>query len=61
MLKSVDEFLERLSPESRRKATTLMSIHEHLPVQVRKHLNEVGWTKGLRTAKVARAEGQHFD
>ena len=38
-----------------------MSIHNHLPLQVRKDLQEVGWTKGLRTAKVARSEGQHFD
>ena len=38
-----------------------MSIHEHLPPQVRKDLKEVGWTKGLELAKLARAEGQHFD
>ena len=34
-LKSFDEFLERRFPESRRKAYYLMSIHEHLPPQVR--------------------------
>jgi hypothetical protein len=60
-LKSFDEFLERRFPESRRKAYYLMSIHEHLPPQARKGLKEVGWTKGLELAKVARAEGQHFD
>jgi hypothetical protein len=60
-LKSFDEFLERRFPESRRKAYYLMSIHEHLPPQARKELNEVGWTKGLELAKVARAEGQQFD
>jgi hypothetical protein len=60
-LKSFDEFLERRFPESRRKAYYLMSIHEHLPPQARKELKEVGWTKGLELAKVARAEGQHFD
>src|SRR5215469_12923053 len=38
-----------------------MSIHEHLPPQARRDLKEVGWTKGLELAKVARAEGQHFD
>lgn len=59
--KSFDEFLERRFPESRRKAYYLMSIHEHLPPQARKDLKEVGWTKGLELAKVARAEGQHFD
>jgi len=60
-LKSFDEFLEQRFPESRRKAYYLMSIHEHLPPQARKDLKEVGWTKGLELAKVARAEGQEFD
>jgi len=60
-LKSFDEFLERRFPESRRKAYYLMSIHEHLPPEARKGLKEVGWTKGLELAKVARAEGQEFD
>jgi hypothetical protein len=60
-LKSFDEFLEKRFPESRRKAYYLMSIHEHLPPQVRKELKEVGWTKGRELAKLARAEGQRFD
>jgi hypothetical protein len=60
-LKSFDEFLERRFPESRRKAYYLMSIHEHLPPRARKDLKEVGWTKGLELAKLARAEGQRFD
>ena len=60
-LKSFDEFLERRIPESRRKAYYLMSIHEHLPPQARKDLKQVGWTKGLELAKLARAEGQRFD
>ena len=38
-----------------------MSIHEHLPPQVRKGLKGVGWTKGLELAKVARRDGQDFD
>src|ERR1700720_274980 len=38
-----------------------MSIHEHLPPQARKDLKEVGWTKGLELAKVARRDGQEFD
>src|SRR5437879_11019141 len=46
-LKSFDEFLERRFPESRRKAYYLMSIHEHLPLQVKRELKQVGWTKGL--------------
>ena len=60
-LKSFDELLERRFPESRRKAYYLMSIHEHLPPQVRRDLKEVGWTKGLELAKVARRDGQNFD
>ncbi len=38
-----------------------MSIHEHLPPQARRELKEVGWTKGLELAKLARRDGQHFD
>ena len=60
-LKSFDEFLERRFPESRRKAYYLMSIHEHLPPQVRKELKQVGWTKGLELAKLARKQGQRFE
>ncbi len=56
-VKSLDEFLERRFPESRRKAYYLMSIHEHLPPQARKELKEVGWTKGLELAKIAKGIG----
>jgi hypothetical protein len=60
-VKSFDEFLERRFPESRRKAFYPMSIHEHLPPQARKELKEVGWTKGVELAKIARRDRQHFD
>jgi hypothetical protein len=60
-VKSFDEFLKRRFPESRRKAYYLMSIHEHLPPQARRELKEVGWTKGLELAKIARRDRQHFD
>ena len=60
-LASFDDFLERRFPESRRKAYYLMSIHEHLPPEVRKDLRDIGWTKGRELAKLARAEGQDFD
>jgi hypothetical protein len=60
-LKSFDEFLARRFSESRRKAYYLMSIHEHLPPQVRKDLKEIGWTKGRELAKLARRDGHHFD
>ena len=60
-LKSFDEFLARRFPESRRKAYYLMSIREHLPPQVRRDLKQVGWTKGLELAKLARQQGQRFE
>jgi hypothetical protein len=60
-LKSFDEFLDRRFPESRRKAYYLMSIHEHLPPQVKKDLKEIGWTKGLELAKLARKQGKRFE
>ncbi len=59
-LTSFDDFLSHRFPESRRKAYYLMSIHEHLPPQVRKQLKEVGWAKGLELAKLARKQGEHF-
>src|SRR5437660_4775178 len=61
-LKSFDEFLARRFPESRRMAYYLMTIHEHLPPQARRELKQVGWTKGLELAKLARRrDGQEFD
>jgi hypothetical protein len=61
-LRSFDDFLERRFPESRRKAYYLMSIHEHLPAPVKRELKQVGWTKGLELAKLARRrDGQEFD
>src|SRR5689334_4516611 len=60
-LSSFDEFLERRFPESRRKAYYLMSIHENLPPQARKQLQEVGWTKGIELVKLARRDRQNFD
>src|SRR5437879_3951358 len=61
-LTSFDDFLERRFPESRRKAYYLMSIHEHLPAPIKRELKQVGWTKGLELAKLARrGNGQEFD
>ncbi len=60
-LKSFDEFLERRFPESRRKAYYLMSIHEHLPPQIRKELKQVGWAKAAELTKVARSDGKAFE
>jgi len=60
-LKSFDEFLKRRFPDSRRTAYYLMSIHEHLPPQVRHELKQVGWTKAAEMTKVARSDGKDFD
>ena len=60
-LGSFDEFLERRFPESRRKAYYLMAIHEHLPRQMHRQLELLGWTKARELVKVARREGQRFE
>jgi hypothetical protein len=60
-LTSFDDFLEIRFAGSRRKAYYLMSIHDHLPPQARKQLKEIGWTKGLELAKLAKRDGQDFD
>jgi hypothetical protein len=39
-----------------------MSIHEHLPPEVKRQLKQVGWSKGLELAKLARSrDPQSFD
>jgi hypothetical protein len=43
------------------KAYYLISIHEQLPPEAKKELMQVGWTKGLELAKVARRHGKDFD
>ena len=60
-LKSFDEFLEKRFPESRRKAYYLMAIHEQLPRIPKPELREVGWTKAIELAKIARRDGQRFE
>ncbi len=35
-----------------------MSIHEHVPPQVKR---ELSWIKGLELAKLARRDGPHFE
>jgi hypothetical protein len=53
-------FWRRRFPESRRKAYYLMSIHEHLPPEARRELKQLGWTKGIELAKLARRDRQNF-
>jgi hypothetical protein len=60
-LTSFDEFLERKFPESRRKAYYLMAIQERLHRVAKAELKQVGWTKAVELAKVARRDGQEFD
>jgi len=60
-VRSFDEFLERKSPESRRKAYYLMAIHEQLPRIHNVELQQVGWAKATELAKLARRDGQRFD
>ena len=55
-LKSFDDFLSNRFPESRRKAYYLMSIHEHLPPELRRE-REVGITKTLIGAHWPEAYG----
>jgi hypothetical protein len=39
-----------------------MSIHEHLPPEVKRELKQVGWSKGLELAKLARhRDSRSFD
>ena len=59
-LKSFDEFLQRRFPDSRRTAYYLMSIHEHLPPQIRRELKQVGWTKAAELTKVARSRREEL-
>ena len=54
-------FWEGGFPDSRRTAYYLMSIHEHLPPQVRRELKQVGWTKAAELTRVARSDGKDFD
>ena len=49
-VKSFDESMERRFPESRRKAYYLMSIHEHLPPQVRRELKELAGPRRERNS-----------
>ncbi len=54
-------FWKRRFPDSRRTAYYLMSIHEHLPPQIRRELKQVGWTKAAELTRVARSDGKDFD
>jgi len=59
--KSFEAYLEEKFPDSRRKAYYLMSIHDHLRPIPAPEIEELGWSKALELAKVARSEGRRFD
>jgi hypothetical protein len=59
--KSFDHYLETRFPDSRRKAYYLMSIHDHLKQIPTAEIEDLGWSKAMELAKVARSEGRHFD
>ncbi len=59
--RSFEQFLEVKFPDSRRKAYYLMSIHDHLRQIPTQEIENLGWSKALELAKVARSEGRHFD
>jgi hypothetical protein len=58
---SFEAYLEAKFPDSRRKAYYLMSIHDHLKQIPAAEIEDLGWSKALELAKVARSEGRHFD
>jgi hypothetical protein len=60
-LNSLDEFLEKRFPESRRKAYYLMAIQENLKRIPKHRLQEVGWSKAAELVKVVRRDGKDFD
>ena len=59
--RTFEHFLEAKFPDSRRKAYYLMSIHDHLKRIPTQEIENLGWSKALELAKVARSEGRHFD
>jgi hypothetical protein len=60
-LKSFDDFLECRFPGSRRRAYYFMSIHEHMPKQLKSELNAIGWKKSAELVKVIRRDPEHFE
>lgn len=58
---SFEAYLEDKFPDSRRKAYYLMSIHDHLRQIPTAEIENLGWSKALELAKVARSEGRRFD
>jgi hypothetical protein len=58
---SFEAYLEEKFPDSRRKAYYLLSLYERLPQIPVPEIEELGWSKALELAKVARGGGRRFD
>jgi len=59
--KSFEAYLAAKFPDSRRKAYYLMSIHDNLRQIPTEEIENLGWSKALELAKVARSEGRRFN
>jgi hypothetical protein len=59
--RSFEAYLEEKFPDSRRKVYYLMSIHDQLGQIPVPEIEELGWSKALELAKVARSEGRRSD
>ena len=59
--KSFEAYLQAKFPDSRRKAYYLMSIHDNLKQIPTEEIENLGWSKALELAKVARSEGRRFN
>ena len=60
-LKPFDEFLQKCIPETRRKAYSLMVIHENLTNIPKQRLRKMGWRTVAEMVKVARRGSERFD
>ena len=59
--KSFEAYLQAKFPDSRRKAYYLMSVHDNLKQIPTEEIENLGWSKALELAKVARSEGRRFN
>jgi hypothetical protein len=59
--KSTEAYFVQKLPGSRRKANYLVSIHDQLRQTPAPEIEDLGWSKAMELAKVARSEGRKFD
>ena len=58
---SFEAYLAAKFPDCRRKAYYLMSIHDNLRQIPTEEIENLGWSKALELAKIARSQGRKFD